>query len=131
MNFTLLLHKTAEFHSVVWKESVALPGARYAIRRTSVSQRIALAQKARELAASYEFLKAGDADDQLQASLSDLLVRRLYLEWGVVEVKGLRIDGQPATVSMVIENGPEALSDEMLAELKSQLFLTDEERKNF
>ena len=53
-----------------------MPGVHYAIRRVSLSQRIELTKRARELSLRHEFLKAGDAPDQLEASLADLLIRK-------------------------------------------------------
>jgi len=90
-----------------------------------------LTKRARELSIRYEFLKAGDASDQLEASLADLLVRKLYIEWGLTELTGLRVDREPATVALLIEKGPEALVDEIIAAIRGQLGLSEQERKNF
>jgi hypothetical protein len=79
----------------------------------------------------YEFMKSGEASDQLEGALSDLLVRKLYLEWGLVKVEGLLIDGQHATGSLLIEKGPEELTDEIIAALRAEIGLSEEERKNF
>jgi hypothetical protein len=112
-------------------DSKTFPGVRYAIRRISLGQRIELTREARELALQNEFLRAGDATDQLDAAFSELLVRRMYLEWGLVSVDGLRIDGRPATVESIAAFGPEPLADEIIESLRSELGLTEEERKNF
>jgi hypothetical protein len=124
------LPKPSNYSSVVRHESEAMPGVNYSIRRVSLSQRIELTKKVRELSIRHEFLQAGDAADQLEASLADLLVRRLYLEWGLAELSGLTVDEQPATVEMLVEKGPEALSDEIIAAIRAQLGLSEEERKN-
>ncbi len=116
--------------SLLWRESQALPGVRYAIRRVSLAQRIELTKSARELSGRYEFLKAGDAADQLEGSLADLLVRKMYLEWGLAEIKNLAIDGEGATVEMLVQRGPEALSDEIIGAIRGELGLSEEERKN-
>jgi hypothetical protein len=116
---------------VLWCESQTVQGVRYAIRRVSLAQRIELTRRARELSIRHEFLKAGDASEQLEAALGDLLVRKLYIEWGLAEITGLRVDKQPATVEMLIEKGPEALTDEIIAAIRAQLGLSEEERKNF
>jgi hypothetical protein len=76
-------------------------------------------------------LRSGDAADQLDATFGDLLVERMYLEWGLAEVKGLTIDGRPVGTADVVERGPEALAREIMQTLRSYLVLTDEERKNF
>jgi hypothetical protein len=85
----------------------------------------------RELCEQQEFLKAGNAGEQLEAVLSELLVKTLYLEWGLVGLRGLRIDGKHATPELLIHQGPEALVEEILEAIKSELGLTEEERKNF
>ena len=103
---------------------------RFGIRRLSLAQRIELTKQARELALQHEFLKAGEPSEQLEATLADLLVRKLYLEWGVAELEGLRIDGQPGTVEMLIEKGPEQLSDEIIEAIRAEVGLSEQERKN-
>lgn len=130
MKFTLDLHKNSEHSSVIWHDSSEIPGVRYSIRGLSLAQRIELTRKTRELLLRHEFLKAGDRLDQLEASLSELLVRRLYIEWGLIEIRGLNIDGQPATVDLLIEKGPEALTEEVAAAIRAGLELTEQERKN-
>jgi len=123
-------HNQQRYSTVNWLESQALPGVRYGIRRISLAQRIELTSRARELTRRYEFLMAGDAGDQLEASLADLLTRRLYLEWGLAEIRDLTIDGQAATVEIVVEKGPESLSNEIVAAIQAELSLSEEERKN-
>lgn len=78
----------------------------------------------------YEFLKTGDAESQLEAALSDLLVAKLYLEWGLAEIEGLSIDGKKATVSTLIISGPEDLADEIVRQIQAESVLTADERKN-
>jgi hypothetical protein len=125
------LRKQKGYSSLLWHESQAAKGVRFATRRISLFQRIELTKRARELTIRYEFLKSGEASDQLEAALSDLLVRKLYLEWGLVKLEGLSIDEQHATTDLLIEKGPEDLSDEIIAVLKAELGLSEEERKNF
>jgi hypothetical protein len=131
MKFPSRLRKKSSYASVLWFESETVQGVCYGIRRVSLSQRIKLTKKARELSIRHEFLKAGDTSDQLEASLADLLVRKLYIEWGLAELTGLRVDREPATVELLIEKGPEALADEIVAAIRGQLGLSEEERKNF
>jgi hypothetical protein len=130
MKFQSRLHKRATYESMLWYESQIVRGVRYAIRRVSLAQRIELARRARELSIRHEFLKAGDAPEQLEASLSDLLVRKLYIEWGLAEITGLRIDQELATVEVLIEKGPEALADEIITAIQGQFGLSEDERKN-
>src|ERR1700751_763715 len=90
--------KDVEYASIVWRKSQAMPGVEFAVRRPSLAQRIDLLESARSLTLKQEFLNAGDESDQLTASLKDLLVRLLYVEWGLIEIKRLRIDGVRATI---------------------------------
>ena len=131
MKFPSRLRRKSSYASLLWYESQTVQGVRYAIRRVSLSQRIELTKKARELSIRHEFLEAGDSADELEAALADLLVRKLYIEWGLVELTGLRVDEEPATVEALIEKGPEALADEIIAAIRGQLGLSEEERKNF
>ena len=131
MKLTSLLPKKTGDSSVSWHESRTMSGTRFAIKRISLSERIELTGRARELTLRYEFLKSGDASDQLEAALADLLVKKLYLEWGLVEIEGLFIDQQPATPELLIEKGPEELTDEIIAVLQAEIGLSEEERKNF
>ena len=118
------------YDSVTVVESQVAPGVTFAVARMSFGRRVELMRKVRELCLEHEFLKAGDAADQLESSLADLLIRKLYLEWGLAEITGLRIDGIPASVAALVAKGPERLSDEIIASIKSELGLTEDERKN-
>jgi hypothetical protein len=131
MKFSWLLPREQNYESGGRFDSKIFPGVRYTIRRISLGRRIELTRQARELALKNEFLRAGDATDQLEAAFSELLVRRMYLEWGLVSVEGLRIDGRPATPESMAAHGPELLADEIIESLRSELGLTEEERKNF
>lgn len=131
MKFTLRLREPARYESRKWHESAVFKDVQFAIRRTSLAQRIELTQKARELSVKHEFLRAGEPENQVEAALSELLVRRVYLEWGLVELRGLMIDGEQATVESLIEKGPEPLSDEIIGRIKAEIELSEEERKNF
>jgi hypothetical protein len=131
MKFTLPLGRRKDYSSLVWKQSEAFAGARYAIRRVSLAQRIELTKAVRELALKHDFLKAAEIADQMEAALADLLIKKLYLQWGLAEISGLTIDGKRATAQLLIENGPEVLTDEILGAIRAELELTPEERKNF
>ncbi len=128
--FTSPLHKQAEYSSVVWRNSDTYKGIRYAVRKMSLAQRIELVERIQLLSSRYEFLKAGDALEKNEAHLADLLVRKLYLEWGLVVVEGLAIDGEKASAELLIEKGPEVLCDEIISAVRAELELSDEERKN-
>jgi hypothetical protein len=87
-------------------------------------------KKIREIALKNEFLKAGDTAEQIEGALADALVRKLYLEWGLLEVQGLSIDGEAATPELLIAKGPEALSEEVVDSIRAELELSEDERKN-
>jgi hypothetical protein len=118
------------YQSLLWLESEQLPGVQFSLRKISLSQRIELSSRARELTHRNEFLKAGDLTDQMDARFADLMVEKLYLEWAVSDIEGLKIDGAPATVELLIERGPDVLANEMIEAIRSQLELSDAERKN-
>jgi hypothetical protein len=107
-----------------------MAGVRFAVRRVSLQQRIELNHRVRELTIKHEFLKAGDASSQLEAALSDLLVAKLYIEWGLQTIQGLSINGQVATADSLIASGPENLTDEIVRTIQAESTLTDDERKN-
>lgn len=123
--------KPVSYLSLSWHESKIVEGIRFATKRVSLAQRLELNQRVRELMLRHEFLKAGEAADQLEAACADLLVRKLYLEWGVAKIEGLSIDSRPATIDLLIEKGPEVLTDEIIAVIQEEAGLSDEERKNF
>ncbi len=131
MKLTSLFHKSEGYASVSWYSSQVMPGVRFAIRRVSLQQRIDLNRRLRDLTLQYEFLKTGDASSQLEAALSDLLVAKLYIEWGLVEMEGLSIDGRKATGASLIAQGPENLTDEIVQRIQAESILTEDERKNF
>ena len=120
----------ARYVSTLWKVSKSVPGVRYCVRRASLKQRIELIQRARELSLRTEFLNAGSSSDQLEATLADLHVQQLYLEWGLVDIAGFTIDGQKPGVHMLIEKGPETLAKEIVEAIQTELSLSESERKN-
>ncbi len=130
MRFISRLHKKQNHASVTWHESNVLDGVRFAIRSVSLQQRIELNERLRALTLKNEFLKAGDVENQLEAGLSNLLVARLYLEWGLEDVEGLLIDGRKATPPLLISHGPESLVEEIVGAIQNQIALTEDERKN-
>ncbi len=131
MKLTSLLHKDTVYSSVSWHSSRLMPGVRFGIRRVSLRQRIELNRRVKELTVKHEFLRAGDTSGQLEATFSDLLVTELYLEWGLEEIEGLSINGQKATVELLIAFGPESLANEIGEIIQAESALTDDERKNF
>ena len=57
-------------------------------------------------------------------------VDRLYWWWGVVSIEGLSIGDEPATKESLLHHGPEPLVHEILAAIKRECGLAEEERKN-
>jgi hypothetical protein len=55
---------------------------------------------------------------------------RLYITWGVEEIRGLELDEGPATVEALIDRGPEELFVEALAAVRAECGLSENERKN-
>jgi len=48
----------------------------------------------------------------------------------LVQIEGLSIGGEPATVESLLESGPEDLAYEIAAAIADESFLNEEERKN-
>ena len=117
--------------STVEKESLTCPGVKYRVVRMSVGRRIELTKRIRELGRKWEFLEAGaKLEDQIEAALLCQEIDRTYLEWGLVAVCGLRVDGEEATPDIVVSRGPEEFCREVVAGIKSECHLTEDERKN-
>jgi hypothetical protein len=131
MKFLLPWHKKTSYRSLLWLESKCVPGVKFSLRKVSLSQRLELSARIRKLTLQNEFLRAGELTDQMEAATADLLVQKLYVEWAVVEIDGLRIDGKTASVELLIQRGPETLVSEMTAAIRNSLELSDAERKNY
>jgi hypothetical protein len=111
--------------------SSTVPGVRLTIRRVSVARRLELLRKVRELTARTEFYKAGTKlEDKLEASIASAEVESLYVVWGVAAIEGLVIDGVDATPESTVACGPEELVREAATLVRSQLGLSEDERKN-
>jgi hypothetical protein len=119
------------YESVKTVDSAVAPGVRFTISRMSFGRRAELTRRIWELAGRAEFLQTGDdARERLEAALLTSEIERTYLNWGLQRVEGLTIDGQSATPDTAIARGPEELCREMLAAIKAECGLTDEEAKN-
>jgi hypothetical protein len=66
----------------------------------------------------------------MEASLLAAEIDRLYVLWGLEDVRGLDVDGAPATAERLIEAGPEELFVEALTAVKAECGLSEAERKN-
>lgn len=130
MSCTLPSPDMHNFCTLVWRDSTVLPGVRFAIRSMTLAQRIELTKRVRELTLKNDFLRSGTPCDRLDEALGELLARRVYLEWGLSKVEGLRIDDKDANPEMLIEQGPEKLADEAARLIVNELHLNEEETKN-
>lgn len=111
--------------------SAAYPGVEFVIARMTFGRRIELMRRVRDLAARLEYFEAGqDAKNGMEASLLGAEIDRLYVLWGVEEVRGLELDHVPATVESLIDRGPENLFLEALAAVRKACGLNETERKN-
>ena len=120
-----------EYASSVWFDAEGCAGVRYRIRRVSFGRRIELARRIREIGSKMEYLEAAsDVREKLEAAVLASEIDRAYLEWGLVAIEGLEIDGAAATPESLIEAGPVELAAEILARIKAQCVLTEDERKN-
>jgi hypothetical protein len=111
--------------------SESRPGVDFAITRMTFGRRLELMRQVRDLAKRIEYFEAGrDARNEMEASLLAAEIDWLYVRWGLEEIRGLEIDGLPATTESLIESGPEELFLEALAAIKAECGLTENERKN-
>lgn len=107
------------------------PGVEYVVARMTFGRRIDLMREVRDLAVRLEYFEAGrDARNGMEASLLGAEIDRLYIYWGLEEIRGLEIDGSPATAASLIERGPEELLLEALSLIKAECGLSENERKN-
>ncbi len=120
-----------KYASSVWLDSETRAGVRFGILRISFGRRIELVRRIREIGRKAEFLEAsGDARERLEATVLGAEIDRAYLEWGLIGVEGMEIDGAAATAESLIEAGPVELMAEILARIKRECGLTEDERKN-
>ena len=120
-----------EYTSRITLESKVSEAVSFTIARMSFGRRIELTQKIRDLGRKIEFLEAGeDFKEKLEATLLASEVERIYLEWGLKDIHGFKIDGQEATPEMLVSDGPEDLCKEIVAAIKSECGLSEAERKN-
>lgn len=124
-------HSDKAWESRAWFESAAMDGIRYEIVRVSFGRRIELARRIREIGRKMEYLEAGsDARETLEATVLAAEIDRAYLEWGLLSVEGLEIDGAAATPETLVDRGPVELAMEILGRIKSECGMTEDERKN-
>ncbi len=107
------------------------PGVELVIAKMSFGRRTELMRRVREVSGRLEYFQAGQsADNSMEASLLASEIDRLYVIWGLEEIRGLLLDGERATAESLIERGPEQLFQEALAAVRAEIGLNEAERKN-
>jgi hypothetical protein len=120
-----------EWSSALWRDSETTPGVRYKTVRMTLGRRAELTSRVRTMLNRARFHAAsGEAEERLEATLLAIDADRVLLDWGLLELEGLRIDGEPATVRRLVEAGPEELCREIAEQIRSDCKLTETERKN-
>jgi hypothetical protein len=95
------------------------------------ARRVELMTRIREIARRMDFLAASeDTGDRMDAGLLRAEIDRVYLEWGLKSVAGLRVDGRVVDAASLAAEGPEELCREALAAIRAETGLSEEERKN-
>lgn len=123
--------EAVRWESSVWRASARMPGVRFRVRRPSLSARGELTRRVRGLLEELAFQAAGETpSEKLAAVQLQVEADRTYIEWGVLELEGLELDGSPATVASCVERGPELLCREMAEAVREELTLNELERKN-
>jgi hypothetical protein len=123
-------HKAMKYESVVDIVAESVPGVTLRVARMSFGRRLELMRRVRELARKVECFEAGGIGERMDAGMLRAEVDRLYVEWGVVAVGGLMVDGAKATAAWLVERGPEELFREALVAVRREAGLSEDERKN-
>jgi len=112
-------------------QSEAMPGVEFVIARMTFGRRMELLKRVRDLAIRLEYFEAGrEEKNRLEASLLGAQLDRLYIDWGLEEIRGLELDGAAATPLSLMERGTEDVFKEALAAVKAECGLSEQERKN-
>lgn len=131
MKLLLRSLKPTGYLSTLNYQSKTIPGVAFTIRRMSLGRRIELAEAIRDMALELEFQQAGvSPKERVDAAVLAARIERVYLRWGLTAIRGLRIDGGPATAESLFSDGPENLLREIVEQIKRECGLTDDDRKN-
>lgn len=119
------------YESTAVFESSSSPGVRFRVRRMSFARRLELFRRIRDISANLPFLEASsEFRERLEANALSQEIEELYLRWGLAGIERLTIDGEAANLETLIERGPDVLCKEIVAAIKLQCGLSEEERKN-
>ena len=106
-------------------------GVVYRVSLMSFARRLELMKRVRGILPRLECFRAGTSlNDKLEAQMLSAEIDRLYVEWGLLEVQGLEIDGVSATPASLADAGPEELFFEALSYVKKACHLVETEAKN-
>lgn len=120
-----------QYESAVWRESRARPGIRYQVLRMSLLRRHRLLQELKELAAEQRFHAAQEGlESEVSAAELRGRIDQKVIRAALLQIEGLRIGGERATVESLLEDGPEDLAYEIAEAIADESFLNEEERKN-
>src|SRR5579864_6803681 len=109
------------YESVAHIESTTVPGVTFAILRMSFGRRMELSRRIREISGRAEFLAAGNQlQEKIEANILAQEIDAMYVNWGLVGMDGLTIDGEAATAAHLLEKGPEELMREIVNAIKEQ-----------
>ena len=123
--------EAVEWESALWRESEKAPGVRYKTVKMTLARRADLTGRVRTVLNKARFHAAsGEAAEQMEAALMAVDADRMLLDWGLLEVAGLKIDGEAASVRSLIEAGPEELCREIAEQIRRDCQLSEQERKN-
>lgn len=120
-----------KYESYTTVDSQACQGVRFRVRRLSLSRRMELVRSIRETGETLAFHMAGDSVvDGAHAAEIRARMDALYIRWGLEEITGITIDGEPISIDNLLDRGPDALAREIVDSIKAELFLSEDERKN-
>lgn len=125
------LPETMNYQSTRTVNSATCEGVGFTIARLSFGRKLELTRLVRELGKRIEFYQAGESpSEKLDAAIAGAEIDNVYLDWGLISIDGLEIDGCPADKQLLIAAGPDALCREIVGEIRRECGLTDEEIKN-
>ena len=119
------------WESSTWHESKECAGVHFRVARPSLMRRAELTRRVRDLVEQAACHAAGESvQEKLNSAVLSLEADRIYIDWGLLAIEGLEIDGEAATVRSLIAQGPERLSREIAQKIREESTLSEDERKN-